>query len=148
MKRTYVDSGVLIAAARGNPPDAMRAIRILDDPEREFVASAFVRLEVRPKAVYHRQQAEVEFYDDFFEAVAVWADSYVGIMADAEDEAQSYGLNAIDALHIAAAAAVGADELVTTEKLSRTIHHAKRVKVVCIFADDAGTPGADTTSAV
>lgn len=54
-KRTYVDAGVLIAAARGKDDVAVKAIQILDDPDREFVSSPFLRLEVLPKAVYGKR---------------------------------------------------------------------------------------------
>ena len=51
MKLTFVDAGVLIAAARGGSEQAARAMEILDDPERQFAASPFLRLEVLPQAV-------------------------------------------------------------------------------------------------
>ncbi len=70
MKRTYVAAGVLIAAARGQAPMAARAFEILDDPDREFAASLFLKLEVLPKAMYHKNLAEVEFYETFFNAVS------------------------------------------------------------------------------
>ena len=44
--RTFVDSGVLITAARGSGESAHDALAILDDPDREFVSSFFIRLEV------------------------------------------------------------------------------------------------------
>ncbi len=69
MKRTYIDSGVLIAAIRGIEPIAQKALEILDDPDREFVSSMFVKLEVLPKAAYHKQTLEQEFYTTFFDSV-------------------------------------------------------------------------------
>lgn len=36
---TYVDTGVLIAAARGQAAVAFKALDILDDPNREFASS-------------------------------------------------------------------------------------------------------------
>jgi len=39
VKLTFVDAGVLIAAARGGSEQAQRALAVLDDPEREFAAS-------------------------------------------------------------------------------------------------------------
>ena len=42
---TYVDAGVLIAAARGRSAEASRALAVLDDAAREFAASDFLRLE-------------------------------------------------------------------------------------------------------
>lgn len=59
MKLTFVDAGVLIAAARGGTVEAARAMEILDDPDREFAASPLLRLEVLPQAVFNKRQAEV-----------------------------------------------------------------------------------------
>jgi hypothetical protein len=42
---------------------------ILNDPERAFAASDFVRLEVLPKALYFHQQAEAAFYEAYFATV-------------------------------------------------------------------------------
>jgi len=52
--KTFLDSGVLISAHRGEPAIRKRALALplLDDPERTFVTSDFVRLEILPKATY------------------------------------------------------------------------------------------------
>ena len=55
-KRTFIDAGVLIAAARGKDAPSMSALEILDDQSREFVSSPFVELEVIPKAIYNRKE--------------------------------------------------------------------------------------------
>lgn len=132
MKRTYVDAGVLIAAARGQAPMAARAFDILDDPDREFAASVFLKLEVLPKAMYHENIAEVEFYETFFNAVLYWTDSLETLVDRAYQEAFEAGLAALDALHVAAAIWVRADELVTTEKLDKPIFRIQSLKVVSI----------------
>ena len=59
MRRTFVDAGVLIAAARATGALGVRALAVFDAADRLFVSSAFVRLEVLPKAVYFRRAAEV-----------------------------------------------------------------------------------------
>jgi hypothetical protein len=41
----------------------------------------------------------------------------------------------MDALHVAAAASVEADELATSEKPSRSIHRARSVKVITIHPE-------------
>jgi predicted nucleic acid-binding protein len=51
--RTFIDAGVLIAAARGKDAPSMSALEILDDQSREFVSSPFIELEVLPKAIYN-----------------------------------------------------------------------------------------------
>jgi predicted nucleic acid-binding protein len=132
MKITFVDAGVLIAAARGGTEQAERALAILDDPEREFAASVFLRLEVLPQAMFHKRSVEVAFYDAFFDAVRHWATDLEAITTAALREAAEYGVEAVDALHVASAALVGAAELVTVEKPSRAIHRARSVRVVTI----------------
>ena len=69
MTRTFIDSGVLVVAARGTEADSERALAILVDRNREFASSLFVRLELLPKAIYHRKMDEAEFYQSFFDAV-------------------------------------------------------------------------------
>jgi predicted nucleic acid-binding protein len=133
MKLTYIDAGVLIAAARGSGSIAQRALESLDDPDREFASSIFVKLEVLPKAVYHKNEAEVAFYRTFFEAVLHWADSLRTVSQEAFREACYYGLAATDALHVAAAASVTANELITTEKPGKPIHRARSVRIISIW---------------
>ena len=87
MKITFVDAAVLIAAARGGSEQAARAMEILDDPEREFTASPFLRLEVLPQAVFNKREAEVAFYDAFFSAVSKWATDLPAITEAALQEA-------------------------------------------------------------
>lgn len=132
MKITFVDAGVLIAAARGQDPIAAKAMEILDDPDREFASSNFVKLEVLPKAKYYQNIAEVEFYETFFTAVIHWAHSFESIIETAYQEACNSGLAAMDALHVAAATSVNAVELVTTEKPDKPIHRTNMIKVISI----------------
>jgi hypothetical protein len=127
-----VDAGVLIAAARGRADVATHAMKILDDPDREFVASPFLKLEVLPKAVYVKRQAEVEFYETFFNAVTFWAESVNEITKNAYIEACKFGLNAMDALHIVAAISAGAEELITTEKPEKSIHRVDAINILSI----------------
>jgi len=135
VKVTFVDAGVLIAAARGGTEQAARALEILDDPHREFTASPFLRLEVLPQAIFNRRDAEVAFYQAFFSAVTRWATDLQEIVTAAELEASTHGVQAIDALHVAAAHSTGSVELVTTEKPSRSIHRARSVTIVTIYPD-------------
>lgn len=68
MIRTLVDSGVLIEAFRGSSAIATSALAILNDANREFVTSEFVRLEVLPKPTFQRRLIEVAFYNAFYNA--------------------------------------------------------------------------------
>src|SRR5215475_14995279 len=56
---TFLDAGILIAAVRGQAKEAARALAILEDPERSFLTSDFLRMEVLPKAIYYQRPAEV-----------------------------------------------------------------------------------------
>lgn len=132
---TYLDASVLIAAVRGQGELGTRALAVIDDPNRTFAASIFLKLEVLPQARFHKRGPEVAFYERFFAAVSTWATHLSVITEAALTEASTYGVEAIDALHVAAAAAAGADELVTLEKPTRTIHRARAVKVVSLYAD-------------
>ena len=116
MIRTFLDAGVLIAAARGRGMIERRAHAILDDPERSFVTSDYIRMEVLPKALYHRQRTEVLLYEQFFSGAAQIVPSSTTLMQQAYTEACTFGLSALDAFHVAAAKFCGAEELITTER--------------------------------
>ena len=73
MTLTFVDSGVLIAAARGVGTIQQAAEAILFDPNRTFASSLFVQMEVLPKPLYFKRLGEVSYYQRFFARVAVWA---------------------------------------------------------------------------
>ena len=135
MTRTFLDSGVLIAAARGNMTQSSAALQILGDRNREFASSAFIQLETLPKATYLRQQAEVRFYESFFSDVAIWATELAQIIQAGNRIACTYGLNAIDALHLAAALSVDAQEFVTTEKTTKPMHRVTEIQVVSIASE-------------
>ena len=137
MKRTFIDTGVLIAAARGQNDVAARAMAILDDPNREFASSIFVKLEVLPKAIYNQKTAEAAFYQAFFDAVTHWAEAEESVIADAFQEACQLGLSAIDALHVAAALSVNAEELITTEKPGKPMHRVTKIKVISIALNES-----------
>ena len=130
---TFVDSGVLITAARGQDPLLQaRSLSLLDDPLRDFATSAFVRLEVMPKAVWANNRTERLFYESFFSKASYWLDDYAVAIQRAETEANLYGLGSMDALHIAAAVLLNADEFVTIEKPTKSIHRTKSIKVVSL----------------
>jgi predicted nucleic acid-binding protein len=115
LTRTFLDAGVLIAAATGRDTLLTRALTVLNDPERVFVSSVFVRLEVVPKAVYFRRPDESAFYETFF-ASAQLVPVSDALLVQAQREASAAGLRALDALHIAAAKASGTEEFITTER--------------------------------
>lgn len=129
---TYLDSGVLIAASRGNDFLSLKATLILDSEERNFSSSDFVKLEILTKAKYHKQQEEVNFYETFFASCKIWATDFDNIIKLAEHLASKYGLNALDALQVASAISVNADELITTEKPTKPLHRVTEIKVISL----------------
>ena len=126
--RTFVDSNVLIAAATGNGKHTLRALTILSDPTREFASSPFVRLEVLPKAVFHPHSLEVAFHER-------WTNRGRGILliAKAEPVGGRFGLNMADALHIAAALALQAEEFVTAERPTSPFKNVIGIKITTIY---------------
>jgi len=133
-KLIYVDSGVLLAAARGHEPIAQPALDVLDDPDAQFASSVFVRLEILPKALYYGQQEAARFYETFFGAVAVWAEPTPELIQAAYSIAVEFGLSALDALHVAAASAVSAAGLVTSERLTSPLLRSKLLPIRTIWA--------------
>jgi predicted nucleic acid-binding protein len=133
MTRTFLDAGVLIAAARSTGRDGERALKFLEDPKRVFLTSPFIHLEVVPKAIYYKKRLERSFYDRFFRNV-VWYRELERIEAAAQTEAAKTGLAAMDALHLAAAYLSHADEFITTEKPNKPVHRSSLVKVVYLFS--------------
>lgn len=132
MIRTYLDSSVLIEAQRASGPLAGHALAVLNDPNRTFVTSEFVRLEVLPKPTYYRRFAEVAFYNAYF-AVATRSVAITRpLVGLAMQRAETFGLSAIDALHIAAAETAHADELVTAEKPTSPLMRVLTIRVVSL----------------
>lgn len=131
MKPTYVDADVLIAAAKGTEAFSESALEVLDDPDRAFVCSDYLRLEVLPNAVYFGNTATRDFYEEFFRAVIHWVPSSPEFSARAFGLACRYGLGAVDALHVAAAEAGGA-ELITAEEPTKPMLRVVSPRVVSI----------------
>ena len=120
MIRTFLDSGVLIAAFRSRNTVSTPALTLLDDPERVFVTTDYVRLEVLPKPLYFRRETEAELYEAFF-AAAELVEVSQALVSAAFEEARQAGLAAMDALHIAAAKRASVDEFITVERPTRPV---------------------------
>ena len=132
MIRTYVDSGVLIEAYRGSSPLAAPAVAILGDADRQFVTSAFVRLEVLPKPTYYKRLIEVAFYNAFFAAARRSVPVTKAFVQLAMRRAETFGLSAVDSLHVAAAETGHADELITSERPSSPLSRVTTLRIVSI----------------
>jgi predicted nucleic acid-binding protein len=119
MIKTFIDSGVLIFAARGQGELAEKALSILEDSEREFASSIFIKLEVLPKGIYLKKETETKFYQTYFSAVSYWATDLTKIIEYGFHEASNYGTGAMDSLHLASAKLLQVDEFVTKKRGKR-----------------------------
>lgn len=132
-RRTYLDANVLIAAWNGDGDSRAWARAILDDPQRSFVISDFVRLEVLPKPSFYRKPIELAF----MEAILSVADNVpvsTALLQRALVMASRYDLSPLDALHLAAAAIAGVDELLTFERPEKPMCRQTEVRVVSLRA--------------
>lgn len=133
MIRTFVDSGVLIAAAKADHTAAEPALRLLEHPDRRMLTSVFVRLEVYPKTGFHGYALQRAFLNEYFMDPALeWARDLNGLINRAISESERHGLAAMDALHAAAALLLGAGEFVTTEKAGKPIYRVEGFQVLHI----------------
>ena len=64
---------MLIQAIQG--VDGDKTAGLLEDPEREFVAATFLKLELLPQPTFHKRKAELEFLEAFFERVTEWREA-------------------------------------------------------------------------
>ena len=131
--KTFIDSGVLIFAARGEGELAQKALSILEDSNREFASSIFLKLEVLPKAVYNQKKAEKKFYQTYFDAVSFWATDLEKIVEQGLEEATISGTGAMDSLHLASAKLLEVDEFITNEKPNKSIHRSQNIKLISLY---------------
>lgn len=131
-KITYVDSGVLIAAFQGTAELSVTAMQILDDPEREFVVSDFVRLETIPKPSFYGYNDEAEFMRYYCENASYDIEVTKELTARALNLASAHDIAPIDALHVSAALQANADEFVTTEQSTKPMFRAKNLKITSL----------------
>jgi len=130
--RTFLDSGVLITAARSKGADQQVALSILRDSNRVFLTTPFLALEIVPKAAFHRQKLELSFYERYMASATAYRGLHQ-IERVARAEAARCGLAAMDALHVAAAFLLKADELITTEKPGKPMYRTSLVKVCWLY---------------
>lgn len=131
--RTYVDSNVLIQAARTAKTDlAETCLALLEDDTREFVTSDWVKFETLPKAIHFRQDAEADFYRLFFQEANEYRSLALRHLNEAFNEVCASGVSFQDAVHIVIASEAECDELVTDEKDAASIYRTTRIKVKAI----------------
>lgn len=130
--KTFIDASVLIEAYQGNNELHQKALEIIDDPEREFIVSDYLSLEVIPKPTFHQFHEEVEFMQDFIDSAPLKASVTPSITGHAITLACRYDLHPLDALHAGTAVESKADELITLEKPEKPLCKVKEVKVVSL----------------
>lgn len=133
MTRTFLDANVLITAFRGTGQLASDARAVLNDTDREFVASDVLRLELVPKAHYNKQILEEQFYEAYLSSVVEFVETTPQLVQSAEAEAKAAGLAAGDALHITAAKSAGVEEFVTGEKSTKPLFRVVGIKVTSLL---------------
>lgn len=119
--RTFLDSGVLLAAFRGDSQSHQAAMAIIDDDTRELVVSDLVKLEVIPKASFHKRAEEVAFYEAIFDAASTISVTTGDAINRAIELAKKNDLAPIDACHAERALSEMVDEFVTTEKPTKPL---------------------------
>lgn len=132
MTLTYLDASVLIAAARASGLLYTAATALLGDSRRQFVASDFVRLETLPKPTYFGRTAEIHLFMAYFAAVRVWVPISPALVQLAIQRAETFGLNGMDDLHIAAAELGGAEEFITAERATKPFFRVTTLRIVSI----------------
>ena len=131
--RTYLDAGVLIVAARGASGISERALAILDDSTRVFVASRYLQFEVFPKPRFHDVVAELELYEEFFASAAEVAPFDMDDLDAGFQAACEYGLGAFDAIHLTVAKKLDCAEFITTERATSPIFRFPGIRIVTII---------------
>jgi predicted nucleic acid-binding protein len=129
--RTFLDSGILISAARGDRPHSERCQRIIEERRRTLLTSVFVRLEVYPQVTYREFALQRAYLNEFFmEPALEWASDLNGMVQLGLLQAERHGLGAMDSLHIAAAMLLRADQFITAEKPSKPMFRVQSLSVI------------------
>lgn len=130
--KTFVDANILIAAWRGNAELLQKSMAIIEDPDREFIVSDYLKLEVIPKPTFHGFHEEVEFMQTFIDSASLQVRATPLITTQAISLACRYGLSAMDALHAETAIEANADVFFTLEKPTRPLSRIIEIRVVSL----------------
>lgn len=104
----------------------------MEDSTRVFYSSFMVRLELFPKASFHRQKSELQFYRTHLERVIAEEPLSEVLGREAFELANHYGLAAVDALHVAAAIRQGVEEFITSELPGKPLFRVKELRVTSL----------------
>ena len=129
---TYVDACLLIAAFQNRSERDRRAVEVLGDRRRIFVTSDALWLEVMPKALFNKRPDEADFYADFFGRAQQRLSWNTATLQRAHTLASTYGLAAMDAIHIAFALEAGADQFISAENSGKRMFAVQEMPVLTI----------------
>jgi predicted nucleic acid-binding protein len=132
--KTFLDSGVLLCAWKGRPEDSDAAMFVIHDARRQFVTSRMVKMELLPKPTFFGHHKELEFYQTHFETVDEEQLLTEEISEAAFALAKQNGLAAADAINLACALKLKANEFVTTEKPGKPIFRVRGIKIITLHA--------------
>lgn len=130
--RTAIDANLLIAAWSAEGDRYALALRVLEASNRHLIVSDALWLEVMPKATFHHQQAERRFYEAVFHQAEnrSWSSA---IVERAKALASTYGLAAMDAIHLAIAIDAEADEFISGEKPTKPMFRVEEIRTVSLW---------------
>ncbi len=128
-KVTYLDSCVLIAAFQGNHELYEEAIRLLDEEDRKFVISDYVKLETYPKPFTHKRQNELEFMQCIYDN-STHIETSPEVTKNAIELAGNYDLGPMDALHASIAMSGNVDEFITAEKPTKPFSKVDELTII------------------
>ncbi|HEY6392789.1 MAG TPA: PIN domain-containing protein, partial [Bryobacteraceae bacterium] len=131
LNKVFLDSGVLIAAFRGEQGLRDCALAVLSEPNLEFWYSPLVKLEVILQPTHRRRKAELEFYEEYFSHASCWG-NLDRMFEIGGREAMKHGISVVDALHVAAAHLARCSLMITTEKPTKPLFRTKLVRVASI----------------
>lgn len=133
-KRTFLDTNVLISAFCGEHELAARCFDVIGDPDREFIASDFLKLELLPKPAFNKQEEALAFYNSYLSGVSEMLLTTPEMTASASNLACQYGLGPIDAIHYQTAIEANASEFITIEKPTKAFFQINNpsIKVISL----------------
>jgi predicted nucleic acid-binding protein len=131
--RTVIDSCVLRNALEGKGEVHRKALEVLDDSNREFMAVDFVALELIPKPIFQKFQDQAVFYQSFFDNAPLHIEVTSDITKLALKLASEHDIGPMDSLIVSSAIISGADEFITTEKPTKPMHKVKEIKITSLY---------------
>jgi predicted nucleic acid-binding protein len=134
LKKTFLDSGVLLTAWRADRAGTGAAMALLAETDREFYSSQMVRLELFPKAIFHKQEKEIAFYEKYFRTVTAEEPITETLAKEAYALAGKYGLAAADSLLVAAAIRQKVEEFITSELQGKPLFRVTEFKAVSLYS--------------